>query len=439
MKFVFAVLLLTGLVGLSNAQICGLTDSGVHIPPSYTTLAPPAYGQSYTDPVFGCQITRLVNGTHEYSEMSAFNANDTKIIVGVYGTSGRTIIDFSGNTICYASAIGGNGEPRWDKTDPNKIWFHDIGGNHIYTLNATTCAATLYDTLAPYASTGLWFCGGESDISADGDHFCVSDPATDANSIRRYTISTKTLGTAISGGSSATSSVDFADITPVNNNILVNFGSPRSFEIYNGTTGVFDHQIANWSSHSDRFVGLNDHEMLFTGNGNNPAPGSCSGTSYVAFDLASSGNTPLCTGIDTGQYLSAHLSVNNEYTALPPSRQTVAISIDNDNATWPSEDANWQAKWTAFTNEIIVQNTDGTGLRRLAHHRAINSVGYYWNQTRASMSRSGNWIVYDSNFGRSSASPDDASIDVYLLKLGRSPAPAVARPSAPIGLTVVVR
>jgi hypothetical protein len=429
--------------------------------------------------------------------MSAFNANDTKIIVGVYGTSGRTIIDFSGNTICNASVIGGNGEPRWDKTDPNKIWFHDIGGNHIYTLNATTCAATLYDTLAPYASTGLWFCGGESDISADGDHFCVSDPATDANSIRRYTISTKTLGTVISGGSSATSSVDFADITPVNNNILVNFGSPRSFEIYNGTTGVFDHQIANWSSHSDRFVGLNDHEMLFTGNGNNPAPGSCSGTSYVAFDLASSGNTPLCTGIDTGQYLSAHLSVNNEYTALPPSRQTVAISIDNDNATWPAPTAynvssghagsgyavsdtfnpvggnefaictvmgvssgavttftctggtgystgtnvattkltgggnnalqiditavtNWQATWTAFTNEIIVQNTDGTGLRRLAHHRAINSVGYYWNQTRASMSRSGNWIVYDSNFGRSSASPDDAFIDVYLLQVNPS-------------------
>ena len=89
MKFVFAVLLLTGLVGLSNAQTCGLTDKGVHIPPNYTTMTPPAYGQSYTDPVFGCQITRLVNGTHEYSEMSAFNANDTNIIVGIQQDSGR--------------------------------------------------------------------------------------------------------------------------------------------------------------------------------------------------------------------------------------------------------------------------------------------------------------------------------------------------------------
>jgi hypothetical protein len=435
MKFMFAVLLLTGLVGLSNAQTCGLTDSSVHIPPNYTTLAPPAYGQSYTDPVFGCQITRLVNGTHEYSEMSAFNANDTKIIVGINGVAGRSIIDFSGHLICTSTAIGGNGEPRWDKTDPNKIWFHDIGGNHIYTLNATTCASTLYDTIS--SISGIGFCGGESDISADGDHFCISDTAV--SQVHLYKISTKTLYPAISGGSfAAGASVDFADVTPINNNILVNFGSPRSFEIYNGTTGVFDHQIANWSSHSDRFVGLNDHELLVTGNGNNPAPGSCPGSSYVAFDLASSGNTPICTGINTGQYLSAHLSVNNEYAALPPSRQTVAISIDNDNATWPSEDANWQAKWTAFTNEIIIQNTDGTGLRRLAHHRAINSLGYYWNQTRASMSRSGNWIVYDSNFGRSSASPDDASIDVYLLKVGTSPAPVVAKPG-PTGLTVVVR
>ena len=328
MKFVFAVLLLTGLVGLSNAQTCGLTDKGVHLPPNYTTMTPPAYGHSYTDPVFGCQITRLVNGTHEYSEMAAINANDTKIMVGINRIVGAIIIDFSGNLICSSSSVGGTSEARWDKTDPNKMWYHDVGGNHIYTFNATTCASTLYDTVAAYAGSGLTFCKGESDISADGDHFCLSDTTPTAPSVRRYTISTKTVGAAITGGHVATSDMDFGDITPVNNNILINYGSPRSFEVYDGTTGVFIGQVANWSSHSDRFVASNGHEMIFTGNGNNPAPGACPGTSFVTFDLANYGavgyaGAPNCVGIDTGQYLSAHVSANNEYATLPPSRQTV--------------------------------------------------------------------------------------------------------------------
>jgi hypothetical protein len=425
--FIAACFLLSFSTSSSAQSLCGLTDTAAHVPPNYTTMAPPAYGQSYIDPVFGCTVTRLVNGTHEYSEMSAINEDDTKIVVGLFNQPGRAIVDFHGNKICNASDISGSSEPRWDKTDPNKLWYHV--NNQIRTLNATTCAGTVYDTISAYATIG--FCGGESDLSGDGDHFCISNAFSGFSHARRYTISTKTLGPEIRGGSfAAGASMDFGDITPINNNIFINFGSPRAFEIYDGTTGVFISKVANWSAHSDRFVSSTGQEMLFTGNGGNPSPGACNGTNLITINL---NNGQLnCTGIDLGQYISGHFSCNNEYSGPTPSRQTCAISTDNDNSVLPLP-TNWQSSWTPYNNEVFIQNTDGTGRRRLAQHRSIQQ-GYYWNQSRASISRDGKYVVFDSNFGRGTT---DSSIDVYLISVGSSAA-ASARPSPPTGLTAVV-
>ncbi|PYX65751.1 MAG: hypothetical protein DMG78_29455, partial [Acidobacteria bacterium] len=75
----------SGVSSTSLLPTCGkLNDTNVYLPPNYDTFTLPAKGQSYTDPVFGCKITRItdaiamgwVEATHFYNTVTPFNAND---------------------------------------------------------------------------------------------------------------------------------------------------------------------------------------------------------------------------------------------------------------------------------------------------------------------------------------------------------------------------
>src|SRR5919204_69313 len=48
------------------SPICGkANDKSVFLPPNYDSFTPPAVGQSYVDPVFGCTVKRLTDGSQE--------------------------------------------------------------------------------------------------------------------------------------------------------------------------------------------------------------------------------------------------------------------------------------------------------------------------------------------------------------------------------------
>src|SRR5258708_493648 len=83
-------------VSSKKPPLCGQpNDSKIHIPPDWNSFAPPAIGQSYADPVFGCPVKRLTNGSSEgvladgarlafmnyYSTFSPINAGDTLILI----------------------------------------------------------------------------------------------------------------------------------------------------------------------------------------------------------------------------------------------------------------------------------------------------------------------------------------------------------------------
>src|SRR5207302_1041005 len=76
----------------TGRPLCGQLNDGLpHIPPNWDTFTPPATGQSYVDPAFGCTVKRITNGSAEealwdgkapslmnfYSTLSAMNASDT--------------------------------------------------------------------------------------------------------------------------------------------------------------------------------------------------------------------------------------------------------------------------------------------------------------------------------------------------------------------------
>src|SRR5262245_41411991 len=86
-------------------------DSNVYRPPDYTTFQPPARGGSYTDPVFGTAIKRVSDAIHtkdpwggtltsittEYSSMTAFNKDNTRLLLQHF--SYFSLYDGAGNFI----------------------------------------------------------------------------------------------------------------------------------------------------------------------------------------------------------------------------------------------------------------------------------------------------------------------------------------------------
>jgi hypothetical protein len=69
-----------------------------------------------------------------------------------------------------------------------------------------------------------------------------------------------------------------------------------------------------------------------------------------------------------------------------------------------------------FQDELFLVYLDGS-VRRLTHHRSTKSD--YWVQPRASMSRSGRYVVFASDWGR----PTGGRGDPYLLDLTGVPVP----------------
>lgn len=251
---------------------CGVTDTNIHVPASYDTNTAPASGAfTYTDAPYNCNWVRLVaaNLAHDYSKNSPLNVNDTIIALHNQADSGHWVFyNFPAGTLLCATTLSSNAEVRWDRSDPDKFWFHDQPSTQkIYkgSLSANCPGGTwtkpaAYDTLS--AMSDVTFCAGESQVSLDGNYLPVCNAAL--TDIRRYTLASKTLGPSVSGGSCLNVSgvtVNAAYLSALNSNILVHYNPTSNtscsasstaggaIDLFNSGTGAFIKQISNFASH----------------------------------------------------------------------------------------------------------------------------------------------------------------------------------------------
>jgi len=68
--------------------------------------------------------------------------------------------------------------------------------------------------------------------------------------------------------------------------------------------------------------------------------------------------------------------------------------------------------WSLWYGDISIWDRPGSNVVHLAHHRSRTAENY-WATARATISRSGKYIVLDSNFNRSSRGSDYQ--DVYVI------------------------
>src|SRR6185312_15257430 len=112
-------------------------DKHIHIPPGWDTFTPPALGQSYVDPVFGCSVKRLTDSSRDetawdgkhvafmnyYSTITPMNASDSMLFV-VSDDGNWRITNVDGGVVIPVSKMPGfSGHPVWDAADGNLFYY----------------------------------------------------------------------------------------------------------------------------------------------------------------------------------------------------------------------------------------------------------------------------------------------------------------------------
>jgi len=77
--------------------------------------------------------------------------------------------------------------------------------------------------------------------------------------------------------------------------------------------------------------------------------------------------------------------------------------------------ANWQSLWRPYDEELVLVKIDGSQVYRMGYSWS-RSAENYWGVPRASISRDGKYLVFDSNFNISNTGFPQYS-DVYLMRI----------------------
>jgi hypothetical protein len=196
-----------------------------------------------------------------------------------------------------------------------------------------------------------------------------------------------------------------------NNGVSIEGPNPRTIYNTNGTVyevpggGVGNH--TDWGlDGSGKMVAAS---LWYPGTAQNGCPSNW-GTGLL--DLA------------TNQVRSCVEDVNSNDNAWHTSARDIQsqhwiIRSSDDSETCPSS-SYWcfnnptnMSGWSLYTGEILLWDTSGNTVR-LAHHRSRTAENY-WAQTRAALSRSGKYIVFDSNYNQSGTSGGVNYTEVYVI------------------------
>ena len=444
-----------GIVATSGA-VCGKLDDGLsHPPPSYSCLLapcttnpfpPPTRGNSYTDPQYGCSITRLTDavgdrlGTaahHNYGTVTPVNANDSLVMINLENGA-KEIVDLAGNIVVPVANMPSTNSQQvpWDISIATRFYYTtatavrraDINGfpacasSHSCSVTSTT----LRDFAGSFANVQI---PDQEDISDDGDHiWLVGD-----TSAFLYTISINSVGPSLNVGTKD-SGWHKIQIMPSNRMLMTwsaNGSGPRAGqEVYNTDTTLNWHMFDN-TIHTDCGRNLRGGEVCVVAR----IPDNGGG-------ITGAGACPTWTGSQDGGIDLVDMETHQPQCLIDANWADTEISFRDGNAaagwvfvtffksgncnsyscfdsTSPSHlDLSWLLNWPHFAEEGIlvrIDNNNGPNKHRLFHTRSRSSE-YYWAIPRGAISRDGRYVVFDSNFDISNTGLPNYT-DVYTVKV----------------------
>ncbi len=412
-----AVLLVLILAVAAADSMASLTDSAVHTPPNFYTFTPPAAGQSYVDPTFGERITRVTDArnmtnpgpfgfiTAEYASTTLTNANDTYVRL----TGGSSSRLFALPSLSYVRSVPmSSSSPSdfwWHVTDPNLLY--GVPGNRLEVYNVATDQKTVLRTFSQF---GIISGMGESSLSHDGDRLALrgKNPVGGGSDyLLIYEFSSNSVVASIP--ISAMPSFFDATITPSGERLIAHIippGQGGQVLVYdiNDAAGTITlaYALPKGAGHNDTSFGPDGKEYLVIID-------SWFTNTLYRYDLEDGTRTTLIpfgwTGAST---VALHVSTNSM-----ASDGWIYLSTYIGNGS----DPNPSQQWSPYQGELLRVKWDGSMIERLGHNRTKKLA--YWNQPRASISASGRYLFWSSNYRRNHdpSAPNDYS-DVYMMDFG---------------------
>lgn len=454
---VFVECLLWSMGGFS--QQCGISgDTKIHIPAGYDSFVPPALGKSYTDAIFGCQITRLTDsvhnpgsmicsagkcqGRHFYSTIVPDNVNHTLVAitlndlpaiiagpVNTYASPGTIIVKQSNfpsqNLTSHDFVI-------WDLVSPFTFYYT---ANNSFVMgqvsglpgcaatNSCTIKSTILKSFTEYKSVSLM---ADEDISDDGLHYylagqrdaAINDASCDGAGqlCDLFPITLNASGgkaTMVTQGANTLSGAYWHKVQAATENRvqLEALDGANTFTEFNPNGTVF--ATLATSHHDYLHNAANESESMV-------GTWSVGTSANVCPHLNGAGKIDTTSGVMLNCLLEVFLPGTSTYGVPPGLAPASHFSTSDASNGWAAFEAesyqggacpnSWNpycepgAKattsmtyWGLYDGEIDAIKTDGSQFLRLAHHRSRSGAGY-WAGSRAVITRDAQYIYFDSNF-----------------------------------------
>jgi len=440
--------------GRQNAILCGQPDDGLpHLPPNWDTFTPPAAGQSYVDPVFGCPVKRLTNSSIDettwdgtylsfmnyYSTFTPMNATDTLLLIisndglwRIRDLNGKAVVP-SANTPIFS------GHPIWDATNGNLFYYTSYNILFSGTVTGTTIQRTPVHTFTEYSGI---ISPDSADLSQDGDHIAlVGQNADNTMDVFVWSLSQQTKTSVYTTACTISGSVTGASQPGCLHKLQLTANNLLTMEfMYDGSapengirlwTGSALVHLQDKTDHYDTGYDLSGNSIFLAMNNSltlanliNPCPSGWGLdvrplNSMIAGQATSIGNICL---LDHPQYW--HVSYRGS-----ASQPWAAISFFDARPQGPeffTNDANYQVppsavQWELYEDEIILAKIDASAIYRLAHARSRSGEGY-WAQPHAAVSRDGKYVIFTSTMAFPNGCPNNMHVpgqcsDVYLINV----------------------
>ncbi|HEV2730176.1 MAG TPA: choice-of-anchor D domain-containing protein, partial [Terriglobales bacterium] len=435
----------------SGAPICGKSgDSSNHIPTDWNTFTPPAKGQSYVDPTFGCTVTRITDASRDvwtgsfylplnmgYATVSPFNANDTWLMLAD-GWQRYFITDLSGNIVVPEGNMPAMNQTwvMWDGSNPSVFYYTHGNSMMKGTISGSTVSGSMIHQFTEYSVINFM---AETDVSQDGAHVVIISGDTSGSSpenVFDYNFAANTKGPVYT--TSCVGSVGVLEnnclhklIQTPDNNVIIEFasdgtGPEQGNRLWDGTNPL--PHLQDLTNHLDAGYDLNGNAVFIE-----------SGNSYYTSGL--SNPCPSGWGLDVRQIYNTSSSVC--LLDNPPAwhvgyrgnaqRPWVGLSFFDGRSPSPewfdnngSYTAPTSGTWLLYEDEIIVAridaNNNSSNVYRVARAYSRSNEDFY-SQPHAAISRDGRYLAFNSNMAYAhSGCPANFQMttnctDVYIVKV----------------------
>jgi hypothetical protein len=376
----------------SVSQATYRIDERVLPPPNYDTFVPPALSKVYKDPAFGTMISRMTDAlkqgsvllTPEYSSSDLFNADES-------------MVRLTGNDVSFVStrppyqllrrrSIGSAtaSDYWWDVNDPN-VMYHIYQGNSISAYHYDTDQDQVVRTFTQFSFLRAL---GEDNLSVDGNRLALW---ADNRYVFIYEFSSDSIVASLDTYAPPLGGKAITDLTttPSGDGVIIGWALPAGpsraqgeefFRVQGGNL-LFQRQLSQGVGHHDVGQDSTGTDYLVI------AHETASTKDLVAVRTSDGRATHLATLGGGGFWHDVLISCN---------------SMHNDDyvyfATYKEQEIPL-AIWTTWVSELLRVKVSGGPIERIAHHRS-RPHDSYWSTPKVSISRSGRYLVFPSNFNR---------------------------------------